>query len=445
MKYLLTLILALVCGSVSGAIGGGSPIGPPPSSGGVNPTGSGAALTNLPTDKLVVVTTNSVYDVTVGYSSGFTTAKNAASETIDVSSYNSKQWFVKQTNPLILTNSVLPPAYWFWSTNNFQELAPCWSFYTNLDVSSDCWAFMDGGNSLFTNGLAVFASAQWISGDGIVTYSDGIFQFKTNSSVSYSPVKVVLNEKTNATFELLGPNGGIEYTNTGTAQFLNFISLGASHFNLNFASAFGDIGGATSYGNIALWPDHSGSPSFANSEAIFTFNRIAIAGNQLQFGIAGINPGVSYIYHQYSGTGGVLGSGLNNSLPEFFRTRGMIGSVNAQYHYPGFYSVYVTTNAPSGTYYWALAYKQNTGFDAEDGTPYSIDRTNETFRAWGGNSAEFEVLVPTSGATNHTSKWPTSARSHGGYAIVNSNATVYILTSTPNSTAWAATNKIAGP
>lgn len=46
-------------------------------------------------------------------------------------------------------------------------------------------------------------------------------------------------------------------------------------------------------------------------------------------------------------------------------------------------------------------------------------------------------------ATNAVGNWPASAPSAGAFAMVNSNGTVYILTSAPGSTAWAATNKIA--
>jgi hypothetical protein len=45
--------------------------------------------------------------------------------------------------------------------------------------------------------------------------------------------------------------------------------------------------------------------------------------------------------------------------------------------------------------------------------------------------------------TNALSKWPAAAASAGGAALVNSNGTVYLLTSTPGSTVWTATNKIA--
>lgn len=45
-------------------------------------------------------------------------------------------------------------------------------------------------------------------------------------------------------------------------------------------------------------------------------------------------------------------------------------------------------------------------------------------------------------ATNALSSWPTAAVSRGGYAVVNSNSTVYILQSGPNSTAWTSTNML---
>ena len=45
-------------------------------------------------------------------------------------------------------------------------------------------------------------------------------------------------------------------------------------------------------------------------------------------------------------------------------------------------------------------------------------------------------------ATNAIASWPTSAHTKGGAAIVNSNATLYLLQSSPGSQVWAATNKI---
>ena len=44
--------------------------------------------------------------------------------------------------------------------------------------------------------------------------------------------------------------------------------------------------------------------------------------------------------------------------------------------------------------------------------------------------------------TNAIATWPTAAATPGGAAIINSNAVIYIITSTPGSTTWAATNKI---
>ncbi|HWX18511.1 MAG TPA: glycosyl hydrolase family 28-related protein [Candidatus Binatia bacterium] len=46
--------------------------------------------------------------------------------------------------------------------------------------------------------------------------------------------------------------------------------------------------------------------------------------------------------------------------------------------------------------------------------------------------------------TNSMAAWPAAAVNPGGYAIVTSNNVVYLLTSTPASTAWGATNRL-GP
>lgn len=45
--------------------------------------------------------------------------------------------------------------------------------------------------------------------------------------------------------------------------------------------------------------------------------------------------------------------------------------------------------------------------------------------------------------TNALSAWPAGARTHGEAFIGNSNGVIYILVSTPGSTNWASTNKLA--
>jgi hypothetical protein len=45
--------------------------------------------------------------------------------------------------------------------------------------------------------------------------------------------------------------------------------------------------------------------------------------------------------------------------------------------------------------------------------------------------------------TNAMSGWPRKPQTHGGAALVNSNGTIYILTSRPGSLNWGATNKLA--
>jgi hypothetical protein len=47
-------------------------------------------------------------------------------------------------------------------------------------------------------------------------------------------------------------------------------------------------------------------------------------------------------------------------------------------------------------------------------------------------------------STNALANWPTAALTHGGFAIVNSNATPYLITSAPHTTTWAATNALGG-
>jgi hypothetical protein len=46
-------------------------------------------------------------------------------------------------------------------------------------------------------------------------------------------------------------------------------------------------------------------------------------------------------------------------------------------------------------------------------------------------------------ATNVPSLWPAAPKQGGGCAFVNSNGTVYLLTSLPDTLTWAATNKLA--
>ncbi len=54
-----------------------------------------------------------------------------------------------------------------------------------------------------------------------------------------------------------------------------------------------------------------------------------------------------------------------------------------------------------------------------------------------GANAQFKL------ATNAVANWPMAAPAPGAAMFVNSNSAVYLLTSSPNSSAWAATNHIA--
>lgn len=79
-------------------------------------------------------------------------------------------------------------------------------------------------------------------------------------------------------------------------------------------------------------------------------------------------------------------------------------------------------------------------------TPRGVGQTNltTTFTGNGGPVTNLNISVSFM-PTNALSTWPTAPQTRGGAAVVNSNATVYILTSTPAGLTWAATNKIAGP
>ena len=93
----------------------------------------------------------------------------------------------------------------------------------------------------------------------------------------------------------------------------------------------------------------------------------------------------------------------------------------------------------------ALTFDTTSNIKDED-SAWTISNTQlKQLSAISSNAANVTVTAPLTGITNALSAWPTAPLTPGGYAIVNSNATVYILTSTPAGSTWAATNKIAGP
>ena len=288
----------------------------------------------------------------------------------------------------------------------------------------------------------LLTTTHWEDGAS-VPLPDNTIQFKTNTAIIHPQTDFVINRQANVYFNL-GTNGGVAMTNqSGYIPTVNWFS-GSNSFEMNWGTVPDATGNTRvdTYFNLSVRPGHNGSPSVGNSETVLSAGQFAIAHERhLQIGLAGNT--AAYTYMQEAQNTLSASQFANNSQPLFFRAIGRING-GPQVHYPGFYSTYVNTNGAHGTYYLALNFQQNAGFDAEDGTAWNIASSNETFRAWGGNSAELELLVPHSGATNAISTWPTES-GPGGYAIVNSNATVYILTSTPNSTTWAATNKIAGP
>jgi hypothetical protein len=73
-------------------------------------------------------------------------------------------------------------------------------------------------------------------------------------------------------------------------------------------------------------------------------------------------------------------------------------------------------------------------------------QTNPVFAVQSSGAANLVSVGPQGAlflATNAVADWPTNADTYGGAAFVNSNATVFLLISGPNSRAWTSTNKIA--
>lgn len=366
---------------------------------------NGNTLKNLNANNLTLPVTNIVYDATVGYSSGFTTTHNAAGQAINISAYNSKQWFVKQTTPLILTNSVTPAAYWFWSTNNFDEGAPCWSFYTNLDVSADYWAHMTGPDNFdLTNGIAVDFTTSWLDGQA-GTLPDNIFQFKTNTTVSTTSadnywVKGLNGKGTNTTFS----GGGVPYftiTNGYAAAsvagdlFFNFYtpaSASGGIVQFNFGSAFGQ----NDYGSININTKHGGgNPDPTTTEMVLSCNRIALAySGALQIGGGfGSADAAAFAYmfpHPYLA---FTTSVTNHSAPLMFQTFDRPDGSTPRVHHPSIFSANVTTNGV-GTWYLGLGTHQSADFDAQGTTPFFPSITNLSVLLWGGGSNTVEVLFP---------------------------------------------------
>jgi hypothetical protein len=57
----------------------------------------------------------------------------------------------------------------------------------------------------------------------------------------------------------------------------------------------------------------------------------------------------------------------------------------------------------------------------------------------GGGLTNLNFAIPTNAAI----VWPTAPATRGGAFLLNSNGTIYLLTSAPNGATWAATNKLA--
>lgn len=82
----------------------------------------------------------------------------------------------------------------------------------------------------------------------------------------------------------------------------------------------------------------------------------------------------------------------------------------------------VTSNAP--TYY---------------GRFVGIGTITSQFVGAGGGLTNLSFAMPTNAAI----AWPTAPATRGGAFLLNSNGTIYLLTSAPNGATWAATNKLA--
>lgn len=383
-KLLLMLWMPMVC------FGGPNQGGGPFPSGGSNPTGSGTNLTQVPVGSLVQPTTNSVYDATVAYSGVIGTIHDALGNTTNLSAYDNKQWFSSQTSPRVLTNSVLPPAYFFWATNDVTIGSAGWVFAPSLDVSANDWiSSVLSPPPLGTNGSSVNTSG-WEDGQG--SQSTNTFQFKTNTSITYAAANVVLNRQTNLVVNI-GTSGQVEFTNLVSEPAINIVS-GLSNAFLRIATvpqATGNLDVDT-FLEIKSIPSHGGPASLANGEIVLSSGQMALAHERhLQIGLAGNSAAYTYMQRAQGALNAT--TTVNNSQPLFFRIQGRVNAAS-ETHYPGIYSTYVTTNAPHGTYYTALNFQQNAGFDAEDGSNWSISSTNEAFRAWGGNTNTFEFLVP---------------------------------------------------
>lgn len=99
----------------------------------------------------------------------------------------------------------------------------------------------------------------------------------------------------------------------------------------------------------------------------------------------------------------------------------------------------------------AVTFGQNIGNESGGGYSFAYGKnyTNRTAKTFNIGWSQYPASIQSEGAfqlaTNALSNWPTSAATPGGCAFVNSNATVYLITSAPGSTTWGTTNKLAGP
>lgn len=379
-KLLLMLWMPMVC------FGGPNQGGGPFPSGGSNPTGSGANLTNVNVANIVQATTNSVYDGVRFFVHGLTTVTDGITTNIPATIANGTYYSnsVDGSGGTVYTNST--GGYVYHDGNVFGE----WMVYTNGGPYVDrVWA---ANGYDFPTGGAPVTDTSWKQGDNITVLPANTGQKGTNTTVSYPAANVVVNRQTNLVVNI-GTSGQVEVTNLVSEPAINIVS-GLSNAFLRITTvpqATGNLHVDT-FLEIKSIPSHGGPASLANGEIVLSSGQMAMAHERhLQIGLAGNSAAYTYMQRAQGALNATVT--VNNAQPLFFKIQGRVNAAS-ETHYPGFYATYVTTNAPHGTYYTALNFQQNAGFDAEDGSNWSISSTNEAFRAWGGNTNTFEFLVP---------------------------------------------------
>lgn len=434
---------------------------------------------------IVTPTTNGYWDTSRLYVRNLTTAKNAANETVDISSYNTV-WLLSATTPIRkFTNSAGGKV--FWATNDAALGGSGWAFYTNYDDTAD--TFIANTVGLGTNGDAV-ATTVWIDAQGN-PITDNVITFGTNYVITLPQRALALaanalsNNQAGASLPNLS-NSFVQISETRgttnapiTIYSTNSINNTTKHITVvqnNMVATSTDGAFAGLYPGCQI--------TFGNEQLVITKVLSANAACVLQENLGYTSPpsiaqtaSTSWRINfplmrwtDYTGSFYNVGGYLDdNGMPWYnaLSDQGIVYFID-----PTSASVMtVGVSAPSsitglsstnGEMLFGVSFQPTNGnyinggqrtfilgvhgsapgeslVVADNGNiAVSADFTNRH-----GNANSFGLAI--AGKTNALSGWPTAPTGRGGYAIVNSNATVYILTSTPNSLTWAATNKLAGP